>query len=236
MKKEQARRWLTQRLKSQEKFTLASVAGLTALGTVAWSLELSAATLVLYIGFLSSTFAAFIVAAAILAAVQYLTILRLPQNLGDVRAVQKISEESQSEFSTAQPLSAVWMYAFGSMDSDQLWYEKLLGLLCLPQRLWAAAWFAWKRIEELKQLNLEACAAVIRHLYREAERVEIDELVQKLNLANPVRLIRQVSLIDGVVLLTRKTPGLSLAQRLVDDINEWLKQNPATTTATAATE
>jgi hypothetical protein len=234
MKKEQARRWIAQRLKSQEKFTLASVAGLAALGAAAWSLELAAATLVLYGGFLSSTLLAFITSAGILAAVQYFTVLRLPQNLGDVRAVQKISEASQSEYSTAQPLSAVWMYAFGSMDSDQFWYEKLLAVLCLPQRLWAAAWFAWKRIDELKQLNHEACAAVIRHLYREAERVEIDELAQKLNLANPVRIIRQVSLIDGVVLLTRKTPGLSLAQRLVDDINDWLKQNPAATASNTA--
>lgn len=234
MKKEQARRWLSQRLNSQEKFTLASVAGLAALGAVAWSIELTATTLVLYGGFLSSKLAAFAAAASILAAVQFFTVLRLPNNLGDVRAVQKISEESQSEYSTAQPLSAIWMYAFGSIDSDQFWYEKLLAILCLPQRLWAAAWFAWKRIEELKQLNLEACAAVIRHLYREAERVEIDELAQKLNLHNPVRIIRQVSLIDGVVLLTRKTPGLSLAQRLVDDINEWLKQNPANTAAPSA--
>lgn len=235
MKKEQARRWLAQRLKSQEKFTMASVAGLALLGVIAWSVELTVATLILGIGFFpSSKTLAFLVASGIFGCVQFITVFRLPKNLGDVRAIQKISEASQSEYATAQPLSAVWMYAFGNMDSDQLWYEKLLGLLCLPQRLCAAAFFAWKRIEELRQLNHEACAAVIRHLYREAERVEIEELAEKLNLANPVRTIRQVSLIDGVILLTRKTSGLSLAQRLVDDINEWLRNNPASSAAPAA--
>lgn len=228
MKKDQARRWLTQKLKSQQQVTLASVAGLAILGCIAWSLELAAAMLILRIGFLPSQFLAFLTAAGILAAVQYFTILRLHVDLGDVRALQKISEVSQSEYATAQPLSAVWMYAFGSMDSDQFWYEKLLGLLCMPQRLCSAGWFAWKRIEELRQLNIESCAAIIRHLFREAERVEIDELATKLSLPNPVRAIREVSLIDGIMLLTRKTTGLNLAPRLVDELNEWLKRDSTT--------
>ena len=228
MKKDQARRWLTQKLKSQQQVTLASVAGLAILGSIAWSLELAAAMLILRIGFLPSQFLAFFTAAGILAAVQYFTILRLHVDLGDVRALQKISEVSQSEYATAQPLSAVWMYAFGSMDSDRFWYEKLLGLLCMPQRLCSAAWFAWKRTEEIRQLNTESCAAIIRHLFREAERVEIDELATKLSLPNPVRAIREVSLIDGIMLLTRKTTGLNLAPRLVDELNEWLKRDSTT--------
>ncbi|MFM7057266.1 MAG: hypothetical protein ACKO2P_10130 [Planctomycetota bacterium] len=228
MKKEQARRWLALKLKSQQQVTLASVAGLAILGSIAWSLELGAATLVLTIGFLPGKSIAFLTAAVILGAVQYFTLLRLPADLGDVRALQKVSEVSESEYTTAQPLSAVWMYAFGSMDSDQFWYEKLLGFLCMPQRLFSAAWFAWKRAEELKQLNTESCAAMIRHLYREAERVEIDELATKLSLADPVRAIREVSLIDGVMLLTRKTTGLNLAPRLVDELNAWLKQDSTT--------
>lgn len=225
MKKEQARRWLAQKLQSQRQVTLASAAGLAILGSLAWSLELAAATTVLRIGFISSTIPAFLTAAGILGAVQYFTVARLKSNLGDIRALQKISEESSSEYSTAQPLSAVWMYAFGSMDSDQLWYEKMLSVLSMPQRLWSAAWFAWKRTEELRQLNTESCAAIIRHLFRESERVEIDELATKLSLPSPARAIREVSLIDGVMLLTRKTSGLNLAPRLVDELNAWLTQD-----------
>ncbi len=225
MKKEQARRWLAMKLKTQQQVTLASVAGLAVLGAIAWSLELGAATLVLRVGFLPGNPISFLTAAGILAVVQWFTILRLPADLGDVRALQKVSEVSDSEYSTAQPLSAVWMYAFGSMDSDQFWYEKLLGFLCMPQRLCSAAWFAWKRTEELKQVNHESCAAIIRHLYREAERVEIEELTTKLSLANPIRAIREVSMIDGVMLLTRQTTGLNLAPRLVDELNAWLKQD-----------
>lgn len=225
MKKEQARRWLSQKLKSQQQVTQASVAGLAILGVIAWSLELAAVTLVLMIGFRLGSLLGFLTAAGILGAVQYFTVLRLKSDLGDIRALQKVSEVSESEYVTAQPLSAVWMYAFGSMDSDQFWYEKLLGLLCMPQRLWSAAWFAWQRVDELGKLNNESCAAIIRHLFREAERVEIDELATKLSLPNPIRAIREVSLIDGVMLLTRKTAGLNLAPRLVDELNAWLKQD-----------
>jgi hypothetical protein len=225
MKKEQARRWLAQKLKSQQQVTQASVAGLAILGVIAWSLELAAVTLVLMIGFRLGLLLGFLTAAGILGAVQYFTVLRLMSDLGDIRALQKVSEVSESEYVTAQPLSAVWMYAFGSMDSDQFWYEKLLGLLCMPQRLWSAAWFAWQRVDELGKLNNESCAAIIRHLFREAERVEIEELATKLSLPNPIRAIREVSLIDGVMLLTRKTTGLNLAPRLVDELNAWLKQD-----------
>ncbi|MGV2337105.1 MAG UNVERIFIED_CONTAM: hypothetical protein LVR18_24455 [Planctomycetaceae bacterium] len=66
MKKEQARRWLAQKLKSQQQITQASVAGFAILGVIAWSLELAAVTLVLMIGFRLSSLLGFLTAAGIL--------------------------------------------------------------------------------------------------------------------------------------------------------------------------
>ncbi len=224
MKKDQARRWLTEKMKAQEKITLWSIGGMAGLGLVAWGIELAIVTLIVRIGFVSNLPLAFLVAAGILGAVQYLTISRVFKNLADIRAIKSVSEQSDSEYCTAQPLSAVWMYAFGSLETDQSWQERLIAILCMPQRLVSAAWFTRQRLQEIQVLNVEQCAAVIRHLLREAERVEIQTLADKLNLQDPVKCIRDVSLIDGVVLLTRKTPGLSLANRLVDDINDWVKK------------
>lgn len=225
MKKEQARRWLTEYLQTQQKITTWSVIGLAALGGVTWLVELALVMLIFRVGFVGSFVLALLPAAGILAAVQYFTLRRVQRNLGDVRAVKSVSEDSRSEYRTAQPLSAVWMYAFGSLETDQSWQERLLAILCLPQRMISAAWFTKLRLQELQTLKTEHCAAIIRHLLKEAERVEIDTLAEKLNLPDPVSAIRDVSLIDGVVLLTRKTPGLSLATRLVDEINDWLKQD-----------
>ncbi len=223
MKKEQARRWLQQWLKHQQQVTKASVLGLAGLAAGAWLLELGLTTVIAYVGFLRSWGLALLVSGGVLGLVQWLTLRRISEHLGDRQASGTEQNAEAAEYRLAQPLSAVWMYAFGSMDTDLSWQEKLVAVLCMPQRLTAAAVFTKQRMQELRQLNTDICAAVIRHLYREAERVEISELASELQLRNPVAAIREVSLIDGVLLLTRRNAGLSLAGRLAENIAEWLQ-------------
>jgi len=45
-----------------------------------------------------------------------------------------------------------------------------------------------------------------------------------LQLPNLVTTLRNVSLIDGVMFLTQKSLGLSLTNRLVDDMAEWTER------------
>ncbi len=222
MKKEESRRWLRERLKTQERLTMGAMAAMFAIGGTAWLMELGMTVLILWLGFFGSWIFSFLVAAGILGALQYIVLLRMPRNLADRRVAS--GDESEADFLVAQPLSAVWMYGLGSLETDQSWQERLLGILSLPQRMIAAGVFTKQRLEEVRKINVDSCSAVIRHLLKEAERVEVADLAEELNLSDTRQAIRDATMIDGVVVLTRRTPGLSLANRLVDDINDWLKK------------
>jgi hypothetical protein len=100
-------------------------------------------------------------------------------------------------------------------------------MLALPQRLFCAAYFAWQRTEQLKTVDVNDCAAVIRLIDRKAERVEVGLLMEELRLSNLEATLRNLSLIDGVMFLAQKTLGLSLTNRLVDDMTEWIKKQKA---------
>jgi len=225
MKKEQARRWLQEWLKHQQQVTKFSVLGLAGLAAVAWLLELGLVTLIVRIGFVGSFSMAFLFSGVILGAVQWLTLRRLSDNLGDRVVPGAELGDREVRYRLAKGLPEVWTYAFGNMDTDLLWQEKLVGVLCMPQRLAAAAVFANRRQLELQRVNIEVCAAVIRQLYRAAERVEILKLADELQLKDLVAVIREVSLVDGVLLSTLRTAGLSLAGRLVESIGEWLQRD-----------
>jgi len=225
MKKEQARRWLQEWLKHQQQVTKFSVLGLAGLAAVVWLLELGLVTLIVRIGFVGSFSMAFLFSGVILGAVQWLTLRRLSDNLGDRVVPGAEPGDREVRYRLAKGLPEVWTYAFGNMDTDLLWQEKLVGVLCMPQRLAAAAVFANRRQLELQRVNIEVCAAVIRQLYRAAERVEILKLADELQLKDLVAVIREVSLVDGVLLSTLRTAGLSLAGRLVESIGEWLQRD-----------
>jgi hypothetical protein len=227
MKKEQARRWLREWLQHQRQVTKFSFLGLAGLALVAWPMELGLLTMILWLGFTGSWLSAFVLAGAVLGLIQWLTLRRLSENLGDRVVSVADSNSAEVQYRLAQGLPAVWTYAFGNMDTDLSWQEKLVAVLCMPQRLAAAAVFANRRQQELLGVDVDQCAAVLRHLYREAERVEISKLSEELQLRSPVTVIREVSLIDGVLLLTRRTAGLSLAGRLAESMAEWLQQDSA---------
>ena len=82
-------------------------------------------------------------------------------------------------------------------------------------------------MEQLKAVDINDCSTVIRLLHREAERVEVSKLVEELQLSNLTATLRDVSLIDGVMFLTRRSVGLSLTNRLVDNMDEWTKKHNA---------
>ena len=226
MKKDDMRRWMTDYLTTQSRLTMGSIGAMAAIGAIATLLEFGGVLLIVRIGFIGSWILAALVTIGILAAVQFATWLRLPQQLPD--AEHEVELEASSALIRIPPgMPVVWTYGFGSMDTDQSKIELLLGVLSMPQRMCCAAWFAWQRLQELKTVNAESCAGVIRMLHKKAERIDVKVLAEELDLSNVARTIREVSLIDGVVLLTRGTLGMSLANRLMDDLAAWQKKQKA---------
>jgi len=226
MKKEDFRRWLSEKLMTQGRLTLGSFAAMVVIGLIATLLEFGLFYLIINIGFIGNRFFAALVTLGLLGAVQGLTLLRLRKLLPDSEHDADL-EAGHSVIRVAPNMTAVWTYAFGSLEGDRSWQERLIGILTLPQRMCAAAWFTWNRLEELKTVAVEPCAAVIRLLHKEGEGVEIGKIEENLNLADLPTTIRHISLIDGVTILSRRTFGLSLAPRLVDDIVEWKRKQAA---------
>ncbi len=226
MKREEMKQWLDQQLLLQNKLVTGASVAMLAIGIVTVIMELTLFFVILRIGFIGSGWLALLVALTILAGIQCLVVIRFPKDLPN----REYSIEGESEeliIRTFPAMSAVWTYGFGSLESDQSWVDRLLGILTLPQRMCMAAWYSWKRRDDLKQVDTHACAGVFRLLHKENARVEISELVTKAKLDDPATTFRDVSLFDGVIFLTRKTAGLSLANRVLDDINDWYQKRHA---------
>jgi hypothetical protein len=224
LKKEEMRRWLGDRLLMQSRLTTGALAGMVIMGLIATMMEFTLFYFIIKVGFISSGALAVLVTLGLLAMIQFATWLRLPKQLPD-KIHEAELETGVIELKTAPDMTAVWTYAFGSLESERTWVEILLGLLSLPQRMCAAAWFTWQRLQELKAVEIAPCALVIRLLHKESERVELSKIIEEVPMDDVTAMLRQVSLIDGVVFLTRKSIGLSLANRLVDDLAEWKQKH-----------
>ena len=224
LKKEQMRRWLTERLQTQKQLVMAAMVGMAVIGTVATLIEFVLFYLIIRIGFIQSGVLAMLATLGILATIQYFTLLWMPKQLADIDH-ESVSEDEVTIVKSAATMSSAWTYAFGSLESDRTWIEILLGLLSLPQRMFAAARFSWQRKGEIDAVEIAPCALILRLLHKEAERVDLKKITEEVELTDLAQTLRQVSLIDGVVFLKRNSVGLSLANRLVDDIEAWRKKN-----------
>ena len=224
MKKDDYRRWFSDKLKGQNRLLIGAITAMICLGLVATLLEAGIFAVILWLGFVGSWISAFVVAFGIFGGILFFTFLHLPRQLGDTE--HEFEQEGEAiTIRTAPTMTAVWTYALGSLESDQTWVERLLGKLALPQRLFCAAFSSLQRIEQLKTVDINDCSAVIRLLHREAERVEVGKLIEELQLPNIAVTLRHLSLIDGVMFLTRRSLGLSLTNRLVENMDEWEKKH-----------
>ena len=224
MKRDEMRRWMAHYLTTQGRLTVGSMAAMAAIGGVATLIEFGAVLLIVHIGFIQGSWGlGALLSIGILAGVQCVTSMRLSKQLPNVEYDVEL-DESTVQVRIPPGMPFVWTYGLGSLETDQSRIERLLGVLAMPQRMCSAAWFAWQRIQELKSVDAEACAGVIRMLQKKAERIDVKELAAELELANVPKTIREVAMIDGVVVLTRGTLGLSLANRLMDALADWQKK------------
>ena len=100
--------------------------------------------------------------------------------------------------------------------------------MVVPRMFWAA-WYLSQRIQDVKEIEVEECGKVLRMVLKKSERVEVIEVAEEYPKMDIPKTIRQVSLIDGVVFLTKESVGLSLARRFHDDLEKWLDSTKETT-------
>jgi hypothetical protein len=220
MKKDDIRQWLQGYLLVQQRVTLGSAIAMGALAFFGTLLEWLLLWAILRLGFIGSSGMARLVALGILAAAQWYAWSQLKRQLPDSRHTVDVQGD-EVKISIPPSLTAVWTYALGSTDIDLSRIERLINLLTVPQRMGCAAWYTWCRRQQLRLINPEISARVIRLLHKKAERIDVGELAHECDLQDVPQAIRDVSLVDGVVLLTRGQLGMSLANRLLDALAAW---------------
>jgi hypothetical protein len=225
MNKEDFNAWLIERIEAQTKLTIGAVVAMVGLGLLALVIQggFLALILQLSIGWVM----AIIVVSAIFGAMGYSVHMTAPKKHCDAR--HKIDlKAKKTKVRIAPTMANAWTFALGSTDSDQSILERVFGLMLIVPRMFWTAWYLHKRVTEVRDIDVSACSKVLRMALEKAERVEVTEIEEKYESMDIIKTMRQVSLIDGVVFLTKKSIGLSIATRFKDDLEAGLNAGKGT--------
>jgi hypothetical protein len=196
------------------------------IGLIAGLLEFSLIYALISFASYGSNAMAFLVTLFLMGGTMFWLWIQTPRRIG--LAEHEVALLTRDVTLTLAPaMGPVWTYAVGTLEIDRSFAERILAVLAFPQRMLCTAWQVWLRFQKLQQVNASECAKVLRLLFKKSERVGVDEIDEQCSLEDLPRTMHELSLIDGVVFLTRGTVGLSLANRLIDDLNAWKsKQKP----------
>ena len=117
---------------------------------------------------------------------------------------------------------------FASLALDpaagKMFLQLIALLLCIGPRLVVLAWDLTQQGLRLKSMNIAGCSAILGKLMKSQSRVAVEDLYRNLRDEDLATTIPQLRDIDGVVFLTSEPISLTLAPRLRDDFQEWLKE------------
>lgn len=216
--------WLAER-NARESLVYAGFAAVTAACAAAATLVTWLAAfgfLYLWIGYGGlGTFLAAVFAAAAVAGL-FLLNRKLTPDLADRLTVD--TARGPVRLRVARLTGASWMQLF-EFDADQHPAVRVvLNLLLLAPRLVLLTRLTWGLSGRLKRVDLAATGRAVDLLMAADGRVPLPELIDEFPLADPQRLIDDLTGVDGVVFLIRDTPGLTATPSLIEDYEEWRKQ------------
>jgi len=222
MNKEEFNSWLTERIESQTKVTIGGVVAMVGLGLLAFLIQGGLLWFILSLS-LGGLLAAILVV-AIFAAMGYYVYMMAPKKHRDSRHKAEVGGK-KVKIRVAPTMANAWTFALGSTDIDQSILERAFGLMFIVPRMFWTAWYLHKRAAAVRDIDVPTCGKVLRMLLQKAERVNVDEIAEKFSSIDLVKTLREVSLIDGVVFLTKESVGLSLANRFKDDLEQGLSKD-----------
>lgn len=218
MKKRGFKSWVSNRIETQRKMTMAAAAGMAAVGLVLFLLEGGFLYLVFSLAYSRAT--AFLVIAGLFGLMGLYSWYQARKDLGDTRH-KAISNNKKMLLNVAPPTSQVWSWAFGSMDPDRTILEKIVGIAALVPRLFCASWHTWQRLDEVKNIDPDTTLEVMKMLFRSDHSVTPQAIARGIGDADLKKAIKDVSLLDGIVILTKDEISLSIAPRLNDSLDAW---------------
>lgn len=218
MTKEEFIDWLRGRVSRQVTLTISACAGLAVAGLATFMM--TGGLLFLIMWYLYNGFAVpFLLFSGLYAVATVYVLATVGRHLPEQEHVAEWNGDV-TEFRLANPLSHFWTYSMGSLDSEQTFPERILNIALMPPRFFWSVWQVWLRIQNLKQIDCEACGRVLRLAVKKSEMVPAALILEKLGREYDMRtLFYDLSMINDVVFLTHSTVGVSLAQGFRDDLD-----------------
>lgn len=217
--------WLTRRVEFQTKITMGAVASMVGLGLLAFLFQGGLLYVLLKWGY--GTAVAFLAVVGIFGGMGAYTWMTAPKALKDERHTVLINDR-KINIRVAPTLAHAWTFALGSMESDQSIFERIFGMMMLVPRMFWTAWYLSSRLQDVREIDVLECGKVLRMLLRKAERVEVTAVAEKFSKMDVAQIVRQVSLIDGVVFLTKGEVAMTLANRFKEDLEKGLPAGSVT--------
>ena len=87
-------------------------------------------------------------------------------------------------------------------------------LLCIGPRTVSSAMRFFRRASRLAKLDVMGCSAVITVLLSQGRRVAFEDINQKVENLDPVRVLPQLGDVEGVLFLKKEPQGLSIGTEL----------------------
>ena len=115
------------------------------------------------------------------------------------------------------------MTAFTDLKTTRSSLKMITTLLYTGPRMFTDAFRLLIKFSRLRSMDVTACAQVFKLLLRSDERVPFSVIVEKKPRMDPAVIFPQLKLIEGVVFLTKDTPGLVLAPLLRDEILDFIE-------------
>jgi hypothetical protein len=225
MKKRGFRSWVLKRIENQRKLTLAATVGMVAVGLTLFLVEGGLLFLLFWAAY--SRMTGFVITVGLFGCLSVYSWFRSQQELRD-KTFRASCHKTMIDLHVVPPTSQVWSWAFGSMDPDRSTIDKLVAVTMQAPRLLCAAWYTWHRLEDVQNIDKEATVDVMKVLFRSDHSVRVQEIADKLEGEDLVKTIRDVSLLDGVVFLTKDEVTLSVAPRLNEDLDAWRAESAET--------
>ena len=220
MKKSEFNAWLVKRVEFQTKVTVGACAGMAGVGLLAFIVQGGLLWVLFWAAYGSGWLAALVVL-LIFGGMSVFTRLTAPKTLCD-QEHEVEAENGDVTIHLAPTLSSAWTYAMGSLESDQSIPERIFGLMMIVPRMAWTSKYVFGRIQEVKEIDVASCGQVLRRLLKKAERVDATDLAERFPDMNLPKTLRELSLMDGVVFLTKGEVGLTLANRFKDDLEKGL--------------
>lgn len=219
MNKDDFNNWLAERTQTQARLIVGAIVAMCVIGLVALLLQGGLLYLLLSAGYNRMT--AIVVLLGLFGGMGYFTWLTGPKTLKDEVHEVELPDDT-IQVPVAPSLSNAWTYAMGSRDSALSIPERIFALFMLVPRMFWTAWYLSGRVQDVRQIDVRECGAILRFVLKKAERVDATEIAEKRPQTNLPVTLRQLSLLDGVVFLVRGKLGLTLANRFKDDVEKGL--------------